>query len=209
MKLKALLIVVALFGAGSLYAASAICPTTSNNDTGADPTGCGVLITFGSSGATVVVTGTGPYDGSEDTTVGVINNSMAALSSVTLTATNGAFGFEDDGIQTYTATNGVAIGTGGATGYEGPDSTYNLSGVDGGTCTGSPVNCSPGDGTLVVNFATAIAVGGSDYFSLEGDPSVGTGITVGSGAPEPGTFGALAAGLLGLAGFVRYRTAKK
>ncbi len=213
MKIRSLLIAGALFGAGSLYAASAICPTTSSNSTGADPTGCGVLITFASGGATVSVTGTGPYDGSDDTTVGIINNGLAPLSSVTLSASNGAFGFEADGIQApqfSPSSNGVAIGTGGATTYEGPDSTFDLSGVDGGTCSGTPVSCSSGDGTLVVNFATPIAAnGGTDYFSLEGDPSVGTGITVGSGAPEPGTFGALAAGLLGLAGFVRYRTAKK
>lgn len=209
MKFKAIFFAGALFGAGSLYAA-AICPLTSSNNVGADPTGCGVLITMTSATAgTVTITGTGPYDGSDDTTVGVINNSTGPISSLSLTATNGAFGFEGDGIQTFTATNGVKIGTGGATTYEGPDSTFNLAGVDGGACSGTPVSCSPGNGTLVVDFATAIGVGGSDYFSLEGAPSVGSGIGVGGGAvPEPSTFGALAAGLLGLAGLVRYRRTK-
>ncbi len=200
--MKCLLLAGALLSAGSLYAASAICPTTSSNSTGADATGCGVLITFGASGApTISITGTGPYDGSEDTTVGVINNSKSVVSTLSLTSASGtdAFGWDGDGIeQGFTSVNGVTIGTGGATGYEGPTSTFNQAGIN-----------SAGDGTLIVNFAPGIAVGGSSYFSLEGTPSIGGGITVGGSAPEPGTFGALAAGLLGLAGLVRYRTAKK
>ena len=199
MKLRTLFLAGAVFNAGSLYAAavSPICPTTSFNNSGADPTGCGVLITVGTSGATITVTSTGPFDGVEDTTVGVINNSLHPLTSLTLMATDasGAFGFEDDGIETFQAVNGVVIGSGGASTYEGPTSTFNMAGVD-----------ASGGGTLIVNFSPGIAVGGNSYFSLEGDPATaGGGITVG-GVPEPGTFGALAAGLLGLVGLVRSRS---
>src|SRR5579884_3083129 len=143
--------VVGMAAAVSTFAmvlsAAAICPTTSNNNTGADPTGCGVLITYPANGNPVVaITGTGAYDGSDDTTVGIINNTTSAITSISLNATDAsdAFGFEGDGIQTYASDiqNGVPVGSGGATGYEGPNSTFNLSGVD-----------SSGGGTLVVNFS--------------------------------------------------------
>jgi PEP-CTERM motif len=203
MKLRSLFLAGAVFSAGSLSAAAVlpICPTTSSNVTGADATGCGVLITMGTSGATIAITATGPFDGVEDTTVGVINNSLKPLTSLTLTATDasGAFGFEGDGIQTFTSVNGVVIGSGGATTYEGPTSTFSLAGVD-----------AAGGGTLVVKLSTAIAAsGGSTYFSLEGNPATaGGGISVGGAVPEPGTFGALGAGLLGLAGLVRCRRSR-
>jgi PEP-CTERM motif len=200
MKLRSLFLASVVFNAGSLYAAvvSPICPTTSTNAAGADPTGCGVLITIGTSGATITVTGTGPFDNpsAEDTTVGVINNSGKLLSSVTLTATDasGAFGFDGDGIQIFTSANGVPIGSGGATGYEGPTSAFNLAGVD-----------ASGGGTLIVNFSPGIAAGGSSYFSLEGDPATAAGGISVSGVPEPSTFGALGAGLFGIVGWIRYR----
>src|SRR5579885_2101283 len=105
-----------------VLSAAAICPTTSNNNTGADPTGCGVLITYPANG--------NPVDA---ITVGIINNTTSAITSISLNATDAsdAFGFEGDGIQTYASDiqNGVPVGSGGATGYEGPNSTFNLSGV--------------------------------------------------------------------------------
>jgi len=197
--------VVGMAAAVSTFAmvlsAAAICPTTSNNNTGADPTGCGVLITYPANGNPVVaITGTGAYDGSDDTTVGIINNTTSAITSISLNATDAsdAFGFEGDGIQTYASDiqNGVPVGSGGATGYEGPNSTFNLSGVD-----------SSGGGTLVVNFSgSGITPGGTAYFSLEGDPSTaGGGIVVGPSVPEPSTYGLLATGILGVFGLVRRR----
>lgn len=214
MKIRWMILAGIVFGAGSLYAVSTpICPTTTNNSTGADSTGCSILISLTSATAgTVTTTATGPYDGTEDVTVGITNHSSAPITSLSLTANNGAFGFDGDGIQTYTANNGVTIGTGGATGYEGPTSAFNLAGVDGGTCSGSGVggvDCPTGNGTLVVNFSTALGAGASTYISLEGSPSIGGGISVGPGAPEPGTLGALGAGLLGLLGMARYRRVKK
>jgi len=193
MKLTKYTLIGALLCAGSLVAAP-ICPTTSNNNTGSDPTGCAIVISLSSPTAgTVTATGTGTYDGSDDVTIGVTNNSKSAISSLTLTsATSGAFGFDGDGIQRYTALNGVTIGTGGATGYEGPDNTFNLAGVVGG------------NGTLIVNFNSPLAAGASDYFSLEGDPSIGSGIVVGS-APEPGSIALLGSGLFGLAAFALRR----
>jgi hypothetical protein len=177
----------ALLCAGSLVAAP-ICPTTSSNNTGSDPTGCSVLISLtGPTSGTISTTGTGPYDGSEDVTVGVTNNSKAAIASFSLSSSSSdAFGFDGDGIQTFSAVNGVAIGSGGATGYEGPDNTFNTSGVVGG------------NGTLIVNFNTPLAPGATDYFSLEGTPSIGGGIVIGGAAPEPGSIALLGSGLFGL-----------
>jgi hypothetical protein len=173
-QLTKLVLAGGLLTASSLFGA-AICPTTSST-TGTDASGCSLLITFASGGTTITTTDIGPYDGIEDVTVGVINNTTSTLSSITLNSSAGtdAFGFESDGIQTFTATNGVAIGTGGATTYEGPNSTFDMSGVVGG------------DGTLVIHFAPGIATGGWDYFSLEGTPAIGGGITVGGGGGNPG-----------------------
>jgi hypothetical protein len=173
-KITKLFLAGGLLTASSLFGA-AICPTTSST-TGTDASGCSLLITFGSAGTTITTTDIGPYDGIEDVTVGVINNTSNPLSSITLNSSSGtdAFGFESDGIQTFTSINGVAIGTGGGTTYEGPNSTFDMSGVVGG------------DGTLVIRFAPAIGAGGSDYFSLEGTPAIGGGITVGGGGGNPG-----------------------
>ena len=194
MKYSLLTLAGGLLCAGAAFAAP-ICPTTSNNATGADSTGCGVLLTYTTpTGApSVTITGTGPYDASEDTTVGVINHTSAALSSITLTSTMFAFGFDGDGIEAFISTNGVPIGTGGATGYEGPNTTFDQTGVVGG------------NGTLVVNFTKPIAVGGSDYFSLEGPPSANI---VGS-APEPASIAMLGTGMLALGGLTLRRRRKQ
>src|SRR5690242_17361325 len=105
MKITHLLLAGGLLSASSLFAA-AVCPTTSAT-TGSDPSGCSLLITFSSSGATLTTTGVGPYDGTEDVTVGVINNSKSAISSVTLSSvSSGAFGLDGDGIQNgFVSTN--------------------------------------------------------------------------------------------------------
>jgi PEP-CTERM motif len=193
MKYCLLTLAGALFCAGAAVAAP-ICPTTSNNATGADPTGCGVLLTYTAGGPTVAITGTGAYDGSEDTTVGVINHTSASLSSITLHSTMFAFGFDGDGIETFTSTNGVPIGKGGATGYEGPNTTFDQAGVVGG------------DGTLIVKFTTPIKVGGSDYFSLEGPPSAGI---VSGSTPEPASIALLGSGMLVLGGLAFRRRRKQ
>lgn len=152
------------------------------------------------SGATLTLTGTGPYDGSEDMTVGLINNTGRSLSSFTLTSTAAdAFGFDGDGIQTYTSANGVSIPTGGVTGYEGPNMTFDTTGVVGG------------DGTMVINFITALANGADTYFSLEGAPGT-TGIGVGPGGgtstPEPTSMALLGGGMLSL-GLLAFRNVRQ
>jgi hypothetical protein len=140
----------------------------------------------------VSLTGTGPYDGSDDETVGLINNSGKALATLSLSSTSDAFGFDGDGIQTYTSNNGVTIPPDtGVTGYEGPNMTFDLAGV------------SSGNGTLIINFTTPLADGSSTYFSLEGAPS--TGITVGASSPEPASAAMLLGGILTLGGIALKR----
>ena len=149
--------------------------------TGTNPphpvTGCGALITVfavdngGNATAFTVTTvsGTGnPYDGVEDTFVGVQNSSGAGAPNLTSIALSSStlgtpFGFDGDGpcnttyhaqpyswcTPTYSDPNG----------YEGPDNTFAITDAMHGT----------------VNFPVPIPNGGSTWFALEGSPlSFGT-----------------------------------
>lgn len=139
----------------SVSPANAQCPAF-----GAD-TACGVVITVTNSGATVnSSTGQGPYDGNDDTLIGVVNNSNRAITSLDLTSTQNIFGFDGDGIDTFGAP-GNSIDT---TGYGGPNAYF--TNRNGSQTSGR------------VNFITPIAAGngacngsvGSSctaYFSLE------------------------------------------
>src|ERR1700722_8579993 len=65
---------------------------------GAD-TGCEFLITVNANGSTSFAADStlGPYDSSDDTLVGVLNNSSSTVTSIALTSTQNIFGFENDG----------------------------------------------------------------------------------------------------------------
>jgi hypothetical protein len=123
-------------------------------------TSCGVLFIIQPDGSvTVLVDGSqGPFDTPpvEDTLVGVLNNSGLPVTSLVLTSTSNAFGFEGDGIcsaPTSPQAPGCPFAT-TTTGYEGPDNTFTV--VDGNHGT--------------VNFTgTGLAPGGSTYFGLEGN----------------------------------------
>jgi hypothetical protein len=136
---------VALLG-GTLLSttASAQCPAAGND------TGCGAVITITNGASTLTATGQGPYDGSDDTLIGVINNSTVPISSIQLTSGNNIFGFDGDGINGYLNIPNNAKDT---TGYGGPNAYF------------TNINSSGTVGT--VNFITPIAPGKTDYFSLE------------------------------------------
>ena len=165
-----------LLGSCAAWAAGApICPGASgaNNfahSPDATATGCNVVITIAANGtATVVVTDPAPYDGSEDALVGVVNNSSTTVTSLPL-AGPGIFGFDGDGICTYTF-----VGDGYCTAnladpadYQGPTSTFAVTTANAGT-----VNFSPG----------IPGGGGTTYFSLEGVPTAS--ITVGGNLLAP------------------------
>lgn len=200
MKFFRYLAVAALFTGASAYASTSFpeCPAV-----GADTSGCEFLITVtsasGGSATAFTVTASspdlGPYDGSDDTLVGVLNNSGSTLTSLGLSSPLDIFGFDGDGA--CSGAYGTIPGCAGATdpsGYAPKGVTF--SGINGAATSGT------------VNFSPGLASGGSGWFSLE-DALTVSQIMPSTTTPEPATFGALAAGLLGLAGLVRRRQTAK
>ena len=157
-----------LFATGAASAATFTqCPTVGYD------TGCAVLFTVNANGSVTTSTdGTqGPFEGVEDTLVGVQNNSAGSLRSLTLSG-SGIFGFESDGAcsglyqggpsfpGSYTPPSGCPFGS---TGYEGPGTSFSVSNASNGT---------------VVFAGAGLAAGTSTWFSLEGPPSSSAGATI-------------------------------
>ena len=146
-------------------------PFTHSPDNAA--TGCNVVVTLPSSGpATVALPDAAPYDSADDTLVGVVNNTGGPISSLVFTggAGNAIFGFEHDGICTFTFVGSAYCTASQIAGtdpgdYQGPTSTFS--------------NISADLTTGTVNFNPPIPAGGSTYFSLEGVPSVNFVVTTG------------------------------
>jgi PKD repeat protein len=94
----------------------------------------------------------GPYDGSDDTLVGVINESSTPVTSLTLNSNTPIFEFDGDGICSgfYGTIPGCPFGP---TGYEGPGAQY--------------VDISPDFTSGAVEFSTGLPPGATGYFSLE------------------------------------------
>jgi len=69
------------------------CPPVDKN------TGCEFLVTVAAGGVTVADDSSqGPYDGADDTLVGIQNNSSQAISSIPLSSADQIFGFDGDGL---------------------------------------------------------------------------------------------------------------
>lgn len=164
-------------------------------------TGCGGVINVtaanGSGVATAfTVTNTGngnPFDGTEDTLIGLDNNSGVTLNSVTLTASDNTFGglgfFDGDGVCSFNGSDCF-----GPNGYEGPNMTFSA----GAACPGGlgTIGCD----SVIVTFTGGLASGSSTWFSLEGTPATLTGGGgIGGGTPEPASLLLLGTGLVGLA----------
>ncbi len=170
-------------------ALAAICPTTTNTNTD-----CGYILTIGAGDVVTgaAVPGANPYDGNDDALVGVVNNSGSVFSGpIHLVGSGnggGIFGFDGDGICTFTSASYCSTA---ATGYEGPDNTF--------------ANYTADDTMGDVVFSN-LAAGATSYFSLEGAPS-SLMITPPNPTPtpEPGSIFLLGTGVLGVAARLRSR----
>ncbi len=133
----------------------------------------------------------GPYDGSEDTYIGVVNNSSKAVTSLNLSSANDIFGFDGDGIDTFGATGNTTD----TTGYGGPLGVFSNIASSGGVETGT------------ISFLGGVAPGSSTFFSLEDTLTSANSITVtnGGGVPEPATWAMMLAGFFGLGAVLRTR----
>jgi hypothetical protein len=145
-----------------------VCPAAGRD------TGCGTIITIRDNGVSVASTGQGPYDGGDDTLVGVVNNSSRPVFALGLQSALPIFGFDGDGIDTY----GIPGNGSDTTGYGGPNAYF--------------TNIDPSRTSGVVNFIVPIAaLGGTGYFSLENAlaSAVSCSQLVNNSVPKPASGG--------------------
>jgi hypothetical protein len=219
-----------LFGMVSATpAAAAPCPAA-----GVDTLGCQFIITV-NPGLTVTITNgpafaQGPYDGSDDTLIGVINNSGQSISSINISGPGGngpgsglgILGFDNDGVgsagflnipgDTSAAPHYTYSGTISATGnpnLAGPLNSFtNL--VTGGVNGTDTVTLSFGTGG-VGGSGQCVQGGGTSFFSLERAITSASGITAGtpgtncSTVPEPATLSILGVAFATLGVVIRRR----
>jgi PEP-CTERM motif len=144
------------------------------------------LFVFSTSGiSTYFDSSVGPYDGADDTQVGVKVLSGATIHSLSLTGTTNVFGFDGDGITTY----GAPGNTSDTSGYGGPITFF--TNINGAMTSGT------------ANFIGGLAPGSSTFFSLEGPPSsIGTVTPM---VPEPSSLLMAAISTIGMAGYYAVR----
>ena len=141
-------------------------PFTQCPAVGQDPS-CQLLLVVNADN-TITVLGDpalGPYDGSDDTLIGIVNTSKTAVPAITVTGPgSGLAGLDGDGLCTYT-TSGCPFGP---TGYEGP---------------GTSIKTDPTlpDSAEIDFTGAGLKPGTSAYFSLEG------ALTAASITSRPGT----------------------
>jgi hypothetical protein len=195
-------------GVNPAYIANTQLSGTQSSGTVLNNTGCNVLITFGPGGSisTTFPNAAVSYDaGLDDNLVGIINDSGATITAITLSsATYDIFGFDNDGIcgttggaQTTTNPGYIFVGGGNPCVNSTDPSDY------GGPFT-LAVATNSNDRVGTVTFGNGgIANGGSSWFSLE-DP-VDVNLTVAPGTPEPATFSLLGIAACGFFTVLRIR----
>ena len=184
-----------LFAAGSASAVPCA-GTCTYPSIGNDTLGPALIITLNPDGSGSIANGPGvaqgPYDGVEDTYIGLENNSGQAVGSVSLSG-SGIFGFDYDGIGFYGAPTNAMDDP--SQRYGGPLGYFNI--VDNN------------NGTLFI--IGSLADQAYTYFSLE-EPLSATSFTVTGTAPGttpiPAALPLFASGL-GMLGWVARRRKKK
>jgi hypothetical protein len=145
--------------AGTAAAASTPAPPFTQCPAIAASPGCEILLVVNPDN-TVSVDGdpsVGPFDGSDDTLVGIVNDSATAVKAVTVSGPGSGLSlFDGDGICSgdYGTWNGSSGCPYGPTGYEGPGTSF--------------VTSPSLPDSAEVDFAGGLGPGKSAYFSLEG-----------------------------------------
>ena len=193
MKFTTLLAVGALavgFGLGTPQANAATCPGTFYS--GGD---CNLFITFNSDGSITTTGPGGTYDGSENSLIGVTNNSGHTLFNFNISDSQNIFGdmetgLSGDGISSssYEGAQYSQINGFDNTYYAGPDNYFTIL-----TATSGIVNFI-NDGTY-----NGLLNGTSSYFSLEYGINLSAPPVITTGVPEPTTFAIMGAGLIVIA----------
>jgi len=174
--LVAVCAVAVLLFAGTLSASPLYtqCPAVGAN------TGCQFLITVNADGSVSIAMdpnppNNGPYDGTDDTLVGLQNNSNQAVMAFPLSSNETVFGFDNDGPCTALPKPAPCPSSAGfppdTTGYGGPGVTY------------SNISADKTSGT--VNFSPGIAPGASAWFGLEETLTSTSQIVIGNPTTEP------------------------
>ncbi|HTJ68365.1 MAG TPA: choice-of-anchor P family protein [Actinospica sp.] len=162
----------ALGAAGTVPADAATNPSPPFNECPAvgQAHGCAVLLVFQSDGTVSVLSDPSsgnPYDGSDDTEVGVLNEAGVAIPNVTLTSGADIFGFDGDGI----CSGGFAGTPAGCpfdtTGYAGPGISY--SGINAAKTSGvvNFAESCTGNTASTCSASSGLNSGASAFFSLE------------------------------------------
>jgi hypothetical protein len=137
-------------------------------------TSCAVLIVLGPGGskATFVDPTQPPFDGIEDTLIGVQNNSGAPVSSLSLTG-SGIFALDGDGLcSPFNFPNPAPAGCPyGTTGYEGRATSLPVASTAPTTFPAESYSITDANTGTVHFLNPPIPDGGSAYFSLEGPTS--------------------------------------
>jgi hypothetical protein len=147
--------------------------------------GCAVLLVFQSDGTVSVLSDTSsgnPYDGADDTEVGVLNNAGTAIPNVTLTSNADIFGFDGDGICSGGFSGTPAGCPFDTTGYAGPGVTY--TGINAAK-TGGVVNFAKsctGNTAATCSASNGLNAGATAFFSLENNLS-GASIVIPKASP--------------------------
>ncbi|WP_034260781.1 choice-of-anchor P family protein [Actinospica robiniae] len=158
--------------------------------------GCAVLLVFQADGSVSVLSDPSsgnPYDGSDDTEVGVLNDAGVAIPDVTLTSNTDIFGFDGDGICSGEFSGTPAGCPFDTTEYAGPGVSY--SGINANKTAGvvTFADSCTGNTAASCTASAGLDAGASAFFSLE-ENLTGASIVIpkaspaiSSTTPSPGT----------------------